>query len=29
MPRLGLGLGHKTARSIGHLPKSGPGGMIE
>jgi len=27
MPRLGLG--SKTARSIGHLPQSGPGGMIE
>ena len=27
MPRLGLG--HKTARDIGHLPQSGPGGMIE
>jgi pyrroloquinoline quinone biosynthesis protein B len=27
MPRLGIG--HKTARSIGHLPQSGPGGMIE
>ena len=27
MPRLGLG--QKTARSIGHLPQSGPGGMIE
>jgi pyrroloquinoline quinone biosynthesis protein B len=27
MPRLGLS--HKTARSIGHLPQSGPGGMIE
>ena len=27
MPRLGLGT--KTARDIGHLPQSGPGGMIE
>jgi pyrroloquinoline quinone biosynthesis protein B len=27
MPRLGLG--RKTARAIGHLPQSGPGGMIE
>ena len=27
MPRLGLG--RKTARDIGHLPQSGPGGMIE
>ncbi|MDM0103491.1 pyrroloquinoline quinone biosynthesis protein PqqB [Variovorax sp. J22R24] len=27
MPRLGLGA--KTARDIGHLPQSGPGGMIE
>lgn len=27
MPRLGLG--SKTARDIGHLPQSGPGGMIE
>ena len=27
MPRLGLS--SKTARSIGHLPQSGPGGMIE
>ncbi|MBL8351748.1 MAG: pyrroloquinoline quinone biosynthesis protein PqqB [Burkholderiaceae bacterium] len=24
-----LGLGHKTARDIGHLPQSGPGGMVE
>ncbi|MDT8407275.1 MAG: pyrroloquinoline quinone biosynthesis protein PqqB [Methylococcales bacterium] len=23
------GISHKTARSIGHLPQSGPGGMIE
>ena len=23
------GVGHKTARSMGHLPQSGPGGMIE
>jgi pyrroloquinoline quinone biosynthesis protein B len=27
MPRLGLS--SKTARSIGHLPQSGPDGMIE
>jgi pyrroloquinoline quinone biosynthesis protein B len=27
MPRLGLGT--KRAREIGHLPQSGPGGMIE
>ena len=27
MPRLGVGL--KQAREIGHLPQSGPGGMIE
>ncbi len=27
MPRLGLG--RKTARDIGHLPQSGPGGMLE
>jgi len=27
MPRLGLSV--KTARDIGHLPQSGPGGMIE
>ena len=27
MPRLGLS--KKTARAIGHLPQSGPGGMIE
>jgi pyrroloquinoline quinone biosynthesis protein B len=27
MPRLGLS--NKTAREIGHLPQSGPGGMIE
>ncbi len=27
MPRLGLS--HKTARDIGHLPQTGPGGMIE
>jgi pyrroloquinoline quinone biosynthesis protein B len=27
MPRLGLG--SKTARAIGHLPQSGPGGMLE
>jgi pyrroloquinoline quinone biosynthesis protein B len=27
MPRLGLST--KTARAIGHLPQSGPGGMIE
>ena len=27
MPRMGLG--EKTARDIGHLPQSGPGGMIE
>jgi len=27
MPRLGLS--HKTARDIGHLPQSGPGGMLE
>jgi pyrroloquinoline quinone biosynthesis protein B len=27
MPRLGLGT--KTARDIGHLPQSGPGGMLE
>jgi pyrroloquinoline quinone biosynthesis protein B len=27
MPRLGLG--HKTAREIGHLPQSGAGGMME
>ena len=27
MPRLGIS--HKTAREIGHLPQSGPGGMIE
>jgi len=27
MPRMGLG--RKTARDIGHLPQSGPGGMIE
>lgn len=27
MPRLGIGT--KTARQIGHLPQSGPGGMIE
>jgi pyrroloquinoline quinone biosynthesis protein B len=24
-----LGLGRKTARDIGHLPQSGPGGMVE
>jgi pyrroloquinoline quinone biosynthesis protein B len=24
-----LGFSQKTARSIGHLPQSGPGGMIE
>ena len=24
-----LGIGHKRAREIGHLPQSGPGGMIE
>ena len=24
-----LGVGHKRAREIGHLPQSGPGGMIE
>jgi pyrroloquinoline quinone biosynthesis protein B len=27
MPRLGVG--HSTARAIGHVPQSGPGGMIE
>jgi pyrroloquinoline quinone biosynthesis protein B len=27
MPRLGLS--RKSARDIGHLPQSGPGGMIE
>lgn len=27
MPRLGLG--RSTARAIGHLPQSGPGGMVE
>ena len=27
MPRLGIG--RKTAREIGHLPQSGPGGMLE
>jgi pyrroloquinoline quinone biosynthesis protein B len=27
MPRLGVG--PKLAREIGHLPQSGPGGMIE
>lgn len=26
---IGLGFSKKTARSIGHLPQSGPGGMIE
>ncbi len=26
---IALGLSHKTARGIGHLPQSGPGGMIE
>jgi pyrroloquinoline quinone biosynthesis protein B len=26
---IGLGLSHKTARDIGHLAQSGPGGMIE
>ena len=26
---IGLGLSSKTARDIGHLPQSGPGGMIE
>ena len=26
---IGLGFSPKTARSIGHLPQSGPGGMIE
>lgn len=26
---IGLGLSRKTARSIGHLPQQGPGGMIE
>jgi pyrroloquinoline quinone biosynthesis protein B len=26
---IALGLSHKTARDIGHLPQSGPGGMIE
>jgi len=26
---IGLGVGHKTAREIGHLPQSGPGGMME
>ena len=26
---IGLGLSKKTGRSIGHLPQSGPGGMIE
>ncbi|HSW03881.1 pyrroloquinoline quinone biosynthesis protein PqqB [Aquabacterium sp.] len=26
---IGLGLSRKTARSIGHLPQSGPGAMIE
>jgi pyrroloquinoline quinone biosynthesis protein B len=26
---IGLGLSTKTARDIGHLPQSGPGGMIE
>ena len=26
---IGLGLSRKTARDIGHLPQSGPGGMIE
>ena len=26
---IGLGLSRKTAREIGHLPQSGPGGMIE
>ena len=26
---VGLGISQKTARSIGHLPQSGPGGMIE
>ena len=26
---IGLGLSKKTARDIGHLPQSGPGGMIE
>jgi len=24
-----MGLSHKTARAIGHLPQSGPGGMVE
>jgi pyrroloquinoline quinone biosynthesis protein B len=24
-----LGISSKTARSIGHLPQSGPGGMVE
>ncbi len=26
---IGLGLSKKTARDIGHLPQSGPGGMVE
>ena len=26
---VGLGISAKTARSIGHLPQSGPGGMVE
>jgi len=26
---IGLGVGHKTAREIGHLPQSGPGGMMD
>ena len=26
---IGLGLSKKTARDIGHLPQSGPGGMLE
>jgi pyrroloquinoline quinone biosynthesis protein B len=26
---IGLGLSHKRARDIGHLPQSGPGGMLE
>jgi pyrroloquinoline quinone biosynthesis protein B len=26
---IGLGLSNKTARDIGHLPQSGPGGMID
>jgi pyrroloquinoline quinone biosynthesis protein B len=26
---IGRGLSHKRARDIGHLPQSGPGGMLE